>query len=157
MKLKNIIVAMFSLCLLSACATNGVPEVNPEAVNYEMTYQEGVITQVKHVMIKDNGNGTFLGAAIGAVLGSMFGQGNGNGLSMLGGGLGGAYVGNQIGKENAQELYVQLKDNRHIVVIAKGKRFIVGEKIRVVNRDGVVFRVEHAQDIKKQQRVGEDY
>lgn len=126
----------------SGCATRGVNEVDPDAVNYELSYQVGTIESVKPVVIKDNGTGTFIGAISGIVLGSMVGKGKGNTLATLAGGLGGAYAGNQLGKANALELSVLLDDGRRIVVIAKGKDFYKGERVRIVKHNGRVYSVE---------------
>ena len=142
--MKNFLVTILVGSLfLSGCATRGVNnEVDPSAVNYELSYQVGTIESVKPVVIKDNGTGTFVGAITGAILGSLVGKGKGSTLATLAGGLGGAYAGNQLGKANALELSVLLDDGRRIVVIAKGKDFYKGQRIRVVKHEGRVYSVE---------------
>jgi len=141
--MKNFLVTVLVGSLfLGGCAARGVNEVDPNAVNYELSYQVGTIESIKPVVIKDNGTGTFVGALTGAVLGSLVGKGRGNTLATLGGGLGGAYAGNQLGKANALELSVLLEDGRRIVVIAKGKNFYKGQRIRVVKHAGRVYSVE---------------
>lgn len=127
---------------LNGCAARGVNEIDPSAVNYELTYQVGTVESLRPVVIKDNGTGTFIGAITGAVLGSLVGKGRGNTLATLAGGLGGAYAGDQVGKANALELSVLLDDGRRIVVIAKGKNFYKGERVRVVKHNGRVYSVE---------------
>ena len=139
---KYLTVVVAASLLFTGCATRGVNEIDASAVNYELSYQVGTIESVKPVVIKDNGTGTFIGAVSGIVLGSMLGKGRGNALATLAGGLGGAYVGNQIGKANALELSVLLDDGRRVVVIAKGKDFYKGERIRIVKRNGRVYSVE---------------
>ncbi len=139
---KYIVAVVLTSLFFTGCATRGVNEIDANAVNYELNYQVGTIESVKAVVIKDNGVGTFLGAISGAVLGSLVGKGRGNTLATLAGGLGGAYAGNQLGKANALELSVLLDNGRRIVVIAKGKDFYKGEKIRVVKHDGRVYSVE---------------
>ena len=141
--MKKILVSVLVGSLfLSGCATRGVNEVDPNAVNYELSYQVGTVESIRPVVIKDNGTGTFVGAITGAVLGSLVGRGRGNTLATLAGGLGGAYAGNQVGKANALELSVLLDNGRRIVVIAKGKDFYKGERIRVVKHAGRVYSVE---------------
>ncbi|WP_457748841.1 glycine zipper 2TM domain-containing protein [Sulfurimonas sp.] len=135
------IVVMGSL-FFSGCATRGVTEIDPNAVNYELSYQVGTIESLKPVIIKDNGTGTFIGAISGLVLGSMIGKGRGSTLATLAGGLGGAYAGNELGKANALELSVLLDDGRRVVVIAKGKDFYKGERVRIVKHNGRVYSVE---------------
>ena len=139
---KFLVTVLVGSLFLSGCATRGVNEVDPSAVNYELSYQVGTIESVKPVVIKDNGTGTFIGAISGIVLGSMIGKGRGNALATLAGGLGGAYAGNQLGKANALELSVLLDDGRRVVVIAKGKDFYKGERVRIVKRNGRVYSVE---------------
>ena len=139
---KFLVTVLVGSLFFSGCAARGVNEVDPSAVNYELTYQVGTIESVKPVVIKDNGTGTFVGAISGVVLGSLVGKGRGNALATLVGGLGGAYAGNQLGKANALELSVLLDDGRRIVVIAKGKDFYKGERIRIVKRNGRVYSVE---------------
>ena len=139
---KFLVSVLVGSLFFSGCAAHGVNEVDSSAVNYELTYQVGTIESVKPVVIKDNGTGTFVGAISGVVLGSLVGKGRGNALATLVGGLGGAYAGNQLGKANALELSVLLDDGRRIVVIAKGKDFYKGERIRIVKRNGRVYSVE---------------
>lgn len=140
-KVLSIVLAA-GLLLLSGCAARGEQEISPNAVNYEMSYQVGDIEHINPVIVKDDGTGTFLGAITGAVLGSMVGKGNGNTLATLLGGLGGMYAGDQAGKSNAQELSVALRNGRHVVVVAKGNNFQVGERVRIVKHNGVVYSVE---------------
>jgi len=141
--MKKILVSILVASLfLSGCAARGVNEVDPSAVNYELNYEVGTVESLRPVVIKDNGTGTFIGAITGAILGSLVGKGRGNTLATLGGGLGGAYAGNQVGKANALELSVLLNDGRRIVVIAKGKNFYKGERVRVVKHNGRVYSVE---------------
>ena len=139
---KFLVTVLVGSLFLSGCATRGVNEIDPSAVNYELSYQVGTIESLKPVVIKDNGTGTFVGAITGAVLGSLVGKGRGNTLATLAGGLGGAYAGNQLGKANALELSVLLDDGRRVVVIAKGKDFYKGEQVRIVKRNGRVYSVE---------------
>ena len=139
---KFLVTVLVGSLFLSGCATRGVNEIDPSAVNYELSYQVGTIESLKPVVIKDNGTGTFVGAITGAVLGSLVGKGRGNTLATLAGGLGGAYAGNQLGKANALELSVLLDDGRRVVVIAKGKDFYKGERVRIVKRNGRVYSVE---------------
>ena len=135
-------ITLLTSLFFSGCATRGLQEMDADSVNYEMSYQVGIVKRIKPVVIKDNGTGTFLGAITGAVLGSLIGKGRGNTLATLGGGLGGAYAGNQLNKANAQELSVALNSGRNVVVIAKGKSFYVGQRVRVVKHDGQVYSVE---------------
>ena len=140
--IKLLIITLTAGLLLSGCAAKGVQEVDASAVHYELTYQVGVVEHIKPVVVKDDGTGTFVGAIAGTVLGSMIGEGNGNTLATLLGGLGGAYAGKEVAKANAQELSVALDDGRHVVVIAKGNNFHIGERVRIVKHNGIVYSVE---------------
>ena len=140
--MKKILFVLLTGLLFVGCATRGVNEVDSSAVNYELNYQVGTIESIKPVVIKDNGTGTFIGAISGLVLGSMIGEGRGSTLATLAGGLGGAYAGNQLNKANALELSVLLDDGRRVVVIAKGKTFYKGQRIRIVKHNGRVYSVE---------------
>ncbi len=117
-------------------------EVALSDVNTELTYQTGVVTGVKNVVIKDNGSGVFVGAYTGTVLGSMFGRGKGNILSTLLGGLTGALVGYEADKANAQELFVRLDNGKNVVVIVKGVNIHKGDRIRIIKRGSKIVRVE---------------
>ena len=128
---------------LGACATNGGYEVEAGSSAYIMHAKTGIITEIKPVVIKDSGAGTFIGALTGAVLGSTMGGGRGNTLTTLGGGLAGAYAGDEIGKANAQQLMVKLDNGNSVVVIAKGKSFAVGEEVKIITNGGRVVTVEH--------------
>ncbi len=138
----KIFLSMLLVLYFSGCASRGVTEVDANALNYELNYEIGTIEYMKPVVVKDNGNGTFIGAISGVVLGSMVGRGNGNALATLVGGLGGAYVGNEINKANALELGVVLDSGRRVVVITKGKNFSNGERVRIVKRNGRIYSVE---------------
>ncbi len=142
MKILNIGLVFLALIFVG-CAQRGVQEVDASSTRYVLNYETGTIESIKPVVIKDNGAGTFIGGLVGMVVGSTIGRGNGSALAALAGGLGGAYVGNQIGKANAQELTVMLdSQNRSIVAIVKGKKYFVGEHIRIVKRGGRITSVE---------------
>jgi len=143
--MNKFFIAILSMTLLTlgACASSGVTEVEPGSTGYLMQYEDGRITGIKPVVVKDAGGGGFLGAITGTVLGSTIGRGRGNTLATLGGGLLGAYAGNEIAKANAQELMVDLNSGKSVVVIAKGKKFAVGQHVRIVIEDGNVVSVEH--------------
>lgn len=141
-KLSIVILGM-TLLSLGACANRGVNEVSPDSTAYLMHYENGRITDIKPVVIKDSGAGGFLGAITGTVLGSTMGRGRGNTLATLAGGLLGAYAGNEVGKANAQELTVELDNGDSVIVIAKGQKFSVGKHVRIVMENGAVMSVEH--------------
>ncbi len=142
MKLFKIILVILVL-IFAGCAERGVQELEPGATNYVLHYEDGTVLSIKPVVIKDNGNGAFIGSLIGAVLGSTVGRGRGSVLASLAGGLGGAYVGSQAGKANAQELTVQPDDaNTEIIVIVKGTKHYIGEHVRIVKRGAKVISVE---------------
>ncbi len=133
--------------MLGGCAnTMSGPTVSQEAAERVMTYDTGTVTSVRGVVIKDNGAGTLVGAVTGAVLGHMVGGGNGKKLATLGGGLVGAYAGSQVGAANAQELTVKLDNGKgNVVVVAKGVRFNVGSRVRIVRDHGNVVNVDPIQ------------
>jgi outer membrane lipoprotein SlyB len=136
------LVSLLGSFLFIGCATQGAQEFDANSVNYELNYQTGTVEHIRLVAIKDNGTGSFVGAITGAILGSMIGHGRGSTLAALGGGLGGAYVGKEVAKANAQELSVVLDNGRSVVVIAKGERFRVGQRVRIVKKGGRVYSVE---------------
>jgi len=143
--MKKIVLSalFFSLLLFSGCTQMyNSNEVALSDVNTELTYQTGVITGVRNVVIKDNGSGVAVGAYTGTVLGSMFGKGSGNILSTLIGGLTGAFVGYEGDKANAQELFVHLDNGRNIVVVVKGVNLQKGDRVRIIKRGAKIVRVE---------------
>ena len=143
---KNILSSILvgSALILSGCADslyNG-PTVSQADAQKLLTYQTGTVIAVKGVIVKDNGGGTLLGAVTGAVLGNMIGGGTGKKLATLSGGLVGAYAGSQAGAANAQELTVKLDNGNSVVVVAKGVRFGVGSRVKIVTNHGKVVSVE---------------
>lgn len=145
--MKLIVAVIYSSIIigLGGCAQSGVPQVDADASRYEMISQSGVVTDVRAVVVKDEGSGGFLGAIVGGVLGSTMGGGRGSVLTTLGGGLVGAYAGNEIGKSNAQELSVTLDNRQEVVVVYKGTQFFVGQRVKIVKRNGRVYNVELAK------------
>ena len=117
-------------------------EVALNDVNVMYSYETGVVTDVKKVIIKDDGSGVMTGAITGTVLGSLFGNGKGNVLTTLLGGLGGAYAGYELDKANGEELYIKLDDGRNIVAIVKGVNIQKGDRVRVVVEGNRIIRVE---------------
>jgi len=138
-------IVISSMMLLTGCAQSGVPEVDANAARYVLTSQSGVITDVRAVVVKDEGGGGMLGAVVGGVLGSTMGGGKGSVLTALGGGLVGMYAGNELAKSNAQELSVTLDDKQDVVVVSKGTQFSVGQRVKIVKRDGRIYNVELAK------------
>ena len=132
-----------SALMIGGCAnTMSAPTVSESDAQRVLTYETGTVTAVRGVVIKDNGGGALLGAVTGAVLGHMVGGGRGKDLATLGGGLVGAYAGSQAGSANAQELTVKLDNGKgNIVVVAKGVRFNVGSRVKIVNDHGKVVSV----------------
>ena len=117
-------------------------EVALNDVNVMYTYKTGVVTDVKKVIIKDDGSGAMTGAITGTVLGSLFGKGKGNVLTTLLGGLSGAYAGYELDKANGEELYIKLDDGRNIVAVVKGVNIQKGDRVRVVVEGNRIIREE---------------
>lgn len=138
-------VAFTSMLILGGCAQSGVAEVDADASKYMLTSQSGVITDIKPVVVKDSGGGGAIGGISGAVIGSTMGGGRGSVLTMLAGGLVGLYAGNEIGKSNAQELSVTLDDKQEVIVISKGTEFGVGQRVKIIKRNGQIYNVELAK------------
>lgn len=138
-------VAFMSMIVFSGCAQYGAPVVESDASKYMLTSQSGVITDVKAVAVKDSGGGGTIGGISGAVLGSTMGSGKGSVLTMLAGGLIGMYAGNEIGKSNAQELSVTLDDKQDVIVISKGTDFGIGQRVKIIKRNGQIYNVELAK------------
>lgn len=145
MKLISVILSSSMVLMLAGCVQKGVPEVDATASKYVLTSQSGVVTDARAVVIKDEGGGGFLGALTGGVIGSTMGGGRGSVLTTLGGGLIGLYAGNEIGKSNAQELSVTLDDKQDVVVVSKGSAFEIGQRVKIVKRDGRIYNVELAK------------
>jgi len=141
--MKKIILFLSFLILFSGCTQMyNSNEVSLYDVNTELSYQTGVVEDVKHVVIKDDGSGVFVGAYTGTVLGSMFGKGKGNIFSTLLGGLAGAFVGYEADKANAEELFIRLDNGRNVVVIVKGVNIHKGDRVRLIKRGTKIVRVE---------------
>ena len=132
---------MGATLIFSGCATGSGPEYSGSNYNQIKKVDTGVVIESKGVIISDNGTGKFLGALIGAVLGSTVGSNSGKTLAMLGGGLAGGYAGSEIGKANALELTVNLDNGETIVVVAKHKGIVVGDRIRIIKDGNKVAQV----------------
>jgi len=117
-------------------------EVSLSETNKILSYETGIVTSVRNVVIKDDGSGAVTGALAGSVIGSLFGNGKGNILSTLLGTLSGAYVGYESDKANAQELFIKLDDGRNVVAIVKGVKIAPGDKVRLILDGGRIVRVE---------------
>ena len=117
-------------------------EVALNDVNVMYSYETGIVTDVKKVIIKDDGSGVMTGAMTGTVFGGLFGNGKGSILTTLLGGLSGAYAGCELDKANGEELYIKLNDGRNIVAIVKGVNIQKGERVRVVVKENRIIRVE---------------
>jgi len=117
-------------------------EVSLNETDVIYSYRTGIVTDVKKVVIKDDGSGVMTGAMVGTVLGSLFGKNKGNVLSTLIGGLSGAYVGYRADRANGEELYIKLDDGREIVTIVKGVNIRRGDRVRVVLNGRKIIRVE---------------
>lgn len=133
------------MLMMSGCAQSGVPVVESDATKYILSSQSGVITDIRAVAVKDSGGGSAIGGISGAVLGSTMGSGRGSTLMTLAGGLIGMYAGSEIGKSNAQELSVMLDNREEVVVISKGTDFTIGQRVKIIKRNGQVYNVETAR------------
>ena len=141
--MRKILIILVSLFIFTGCTQMyNSNEVSLSDVNTELSYQEGVVEDVKNVVLKDDGSGVIIGAYTGTVLGSMFGEGKGNIISTLLGGLAGAFVGYEADKANAQELFIRLDDGRKVVVIVKGVNIKKGDRVRLIKRGSKIVRVE---------------
>jgi len=138
---KLIFASVVALLLFSGCTRNEGPQYSGSDYNQIKRYELGVVIEARPVVVSDDGGGTFLGALVGAVVGSTIGKGSGNTLATLGGGLAGAYAGNQLGKANASELTVKLDNGDQIIVLVKGKKFMAGDRIKIIRYHGRVEQV----------------
>lgn len=146
MKLMSVILSSSMVLMLASCAqTGGIPEVDAAATKYVLTSQSGVVTDARAVVVKGEGGGGMLGTIVGGVLGSTMGGGRGSVLTTLGGGLIGMYAGNEISKSNAQELSVTLDTREEIVVVSKGTQFMIGQRVKIVKRNGRIYNIELAK------------
>jgi outer membrane lipoprotein SlyB len=133
------------MLILGGCAASGVPVLEADASKYILTAESGLITDVKAVVLKDSGGGGAIGGISGAVIGSTMGGGRGSALTMLAGGLVGLYAGSEIGKSNAQELSVSLDTKQEVIVVSKGTDFTVGQRVKIIKRNGQIYNVELAR------------
>lgn len=138
-------IAFTSMVMLGGCAQSGIPVLEADASKYVLTAESGIVTDVKAVVVKDSGGGGALGGISGAVIGSTMGGGRGSVLTMLAGGLVGLYAGNEIGKSNAQELTVTLDNKQEVIVVSKGSDFGIGQRVKIIKRNGQIYNVESAR------------
>ena len=138
---------IFSLAILSLFFSGCTQMYNSNEVdisntNEVLTYKEGVVEDVKKVILKDDGSGVMIGMTTGTVVGSMFGGGRGNILSTLIGGITGALAGYELDKANGEELFIKLDDGRRVVVIVKGVNIKKGDRVRLIMNGYRIVRVE---------------
>jgi outer membrane lipoprotein SlyB len=128
-----------------ACASN------PSAVIYTrdqaMVVQQvkfGTILSVQQVNIEgaQSGVGAAAGAVVGGIAGSSVGDGRGSAvaavLGSVAGGMLGSKIENSISKKSGVELSVELDDGQIISVVQEGEEaFMVGDRVRLLTRDGV--------------------
>lgn len=138
-------IAFASMVMLGGCAQSGLPVLDADATKYVLSSESGRITDVRAVVVKDSGGGAAIGGISGAVIGSTMGGGRGSILTMLAGGLIGLYAGNEIGKSNAQELSVKLDSKQEVVVVSKGNEFSIGQRVKIIKRNGQIYNVESAK------------
>jgi len=143
MRFKFIVFLSVIMMFFSGCTKMyNSNEVSISDTNEVLTYQTGVVEDIKYVTLKDDGSGVMVGAMSGTVLGGLFGKGKGNILSTLIGGLTGAFVGNELDKANGEELFIKLDNGKHIVVIVKGVKIRKGDRVRIISNGYRVIRVE---------------
>ncbi len=141
MKVKIFLIAL--AFILTGCSQlYNSNEVSLNNTNEVLTYQTGTVQGIKKVIIKDDGSGTMVGAYSGTVLGSMLGNGKGNILSTLIGGLTGAFAGYEADKANGEELFIKLDNGKNIVVIVKGVKINIGDRVRIIKNGYKIVRVE---------------
>ncbi len=141
MKAKIFLIAL--AFILTGCSQlYNSNEVSLNNTNEVLTYQTGTVQGIKKVIIKDDGSGTMVGAMSGTVLGGMLGNGKGNILSTLIGGLTGAFVGYEADKANGEELFIKLDNGKNIVVIVKGVKINIGDRVRIIKNGYKIVRVE---------------
>jgi len=144
--MKSILISLTIIgFLLSGCATNEGPEYSGHDYNQIKTFDIGVVTSQRPVVITDDGDGKLFGMIIGAVLGSTLGGGDGTTLTSLGGGIAGYYAGNEIAKANADELTVKLDNGSNIVVVVKGKHIETGDRVKIIKDGNKVAQVDKIQ------------
>ncbi|MDF1875100.1 glycine zipper 2TM domain-containing protein [Sulfurimonas sp. SAG-AH-194-I05] len=140
--IKNVlVVGTVAILFLSGCATNTGPEYDGTSYRQIKSVMTGVIVSSRGVVVKDSGSGKVVGGLIGAILGSTMGRGVGTTLASLGGGVAGAYTGNEIGKSDANELVVELKTGRKIVVITTNVHLVPGDVVEIIKDGNKVAQV----------------
>ena len=142
-KLTNLFLTMMVLVLAGCANNNDVVEVDSNAVGRLQTYKTGVISSIKHVVIKDDGDGSTIGMISGAVLGAVLFKGSAGAVAAVAGGVAGHYAGKDLGKSNGQELTVALDGGGSVVTITKGHKFEDGQHVRIVMEGNKVTEVDH--------------
>jgi outer membrane lipoprotein SlyB len=142
-KLINFLLTI-TVVTLAGCSNNyGTAEVDADSVGNLETYKTGIISSIKHVVIKDDGTGRTIGAVTGAVLGAVLFKGAAGAVAAVGGGVAGYYAGKDLGKSNGQELTITLDSGGSVVTITKGHKFAEGQHVRIVMEGDKVTEVDH--------------
>jgi outer membrane lipoprotein SlyB len=130
--------------VLAGCSNYGGAKVDSDSVGRLETTKLGIITSIRHVVIKDDGTGRTIGVVAGAVLGAVLFKGpTGSALGAVAGGVGGYYAGKDLGKSNGQELIIMLDDGGSVTTITKGHKFEDGQHVRIVMDGNKVTEVDH--------------
>ena len=154
MKTARLILCMLAIPAVlgtAGCVSSKAGDVySRDEARRVMTFREGTLMAVKKVKLEGtkSGIGTGTGAVVGGVAGSTVGQGKGAIVgAVLGavvGGIAGAASEEGLTREEALELTVKL-DNGESMIVVQGigeDKFVVGERVRVVNSSGTM-RVTH--------------
>lgn len=144
---KNWIFALALAFVLSASSSFTYAQTSSayQYAQQAVQVQTGRVLQVRDVQLDASTTaktvGGVLGGALGAVLGNKVGQRSNNGFILtaaLGtmGATGGAIAASSLAKDAAQEIVIQMDDNRVFAVAqatSDGVRFYAGQKVFVMN------------------------
>lgn len=148
--IRNIALVSALCAGVAACAPQpSNPDIySPGQANAYQTVQMGMITSVRMVQIRANGDpsnsdqiaGGVIGALAGTALGSQFGRGDGRtlmtGIGAVGGALAGSQLAMKANRSTAPQWTVQLDNGSTITVIQSGARLHVGARVEVLFEGG---------------------
>lgn len=110
--------------------------------------KEARVNVIQNIVIRATNNQQYSGALVGAILGYMFVGTTGltNDLSKLAvtlvGGLIGSYVSQEHFKSDAQELQVEFDSGESALIVVKGEKYRVGDKIRVESEGNTIVSLQ---------------
>ncbi|MFC2968121.1 outer membrane lipoprotein [Acidimangrovimonas pyrenivorans] len=145
---KRLLILPLCTLMVAGCVDNGPgPYTQPPPVQQQAHVRHGTIIGVRNVEMRRNTQGdqvagALVGGIVGGIIGNQFGEGSGKSLMTGAGAATGAVVGSNMAKRTSSGTYwsqaweIRLDSGRVMTIIQSSNTFRVGQRVRVITRDG---------------------